>query len=187
MKKNHIEELNALFTRKAQEQAAITNQITSLTEQRGAEEQAKATALSSGDNAAYLEAHKRIADLDVQISGLRDLLEDKQKQSTRSEVIKALNDTVTDFESDRGKALVKYKEAKVALAKLYADACHAENELKQIRSDYMRMEGIDDYSGEVRNVNSFEHAHREALFFLKDELTAMGYDITAIMTGRQGF
>jgi len=185
--KNYLEELNSSMARHEQEKNAIRDQIRSLQEKKAEDDKAKQDALTSGDNAAYLAAHRRIQDYEAQILALKDLLKAKEKISYKADVIKALNNTINDFESSRGKALVKYKEAKRALAKLYADACHAEEELKRVRADYMQRENIDFYAGEVRNVTSFEPARREALGLLKDELSAMGYDVEAIKTGRQSF
>lgn len=185
--KNYLEELNSSMARHEQEKNAIRDQIRILQEKKIEDDKTKQDAITSGDNDAYLAAHRRIQDYEGQIKALQDLLAAKEKISYKADVIKALNNTINDFEASRGKALVKYKEAKRALAKLYADACHAEEELKRVRADYMQMANIDFYAGEVKDVSSFEPARREALTFLKDELSALGYDVEAIKTGRQRF
>ena len=185
--KKHIEELNNSITRKEQEKAALQSQIEALQDQCVAEKQTKQDALANGDNAAYLAAHRKIQDYESQIQGLQALIADKEKVSIKPEIIKALNAEITDFEDSRKKAIKKYCEAKRDLAEMFVSACRAENELKAIRNDFMQMGNISEYSGEIKTVASMEPHFNEATRFLKEELTAMGYNFTAIVTGQQTF
>ena len=185
--KNNIAELNNSITRREQEKAAIQSQIDNLRNLCDTEKQAKQDALTANDNAAYLAAHRRIQDYENQIQGLQELIADKEKASMKPEIIKALNGEIAEFEENRKKTIKKYLEAKRTLAEVFANACHAEDEIRQLRLYYMQMGNISEYSGEVKAVTSMEPKWAEAIRFLRDDLTAMGYDVGAILTGQKVF
>ena len=185
--KNHIEELNSLLAKREQEKLAIRNQINNLQDQKAAEEQILQDALNNGDNEAYLASHRNLQNYDMQLKALQDLLAHKEKISNKPEVIAALNNAIADFEAERKKERKKYKEAKRALAELYVDACHAENELKKTLSFYMEQEMISNWTGEVKKISSIEPKYQEAARFFRDDLVDMGYDFVAIMTAQSEF
>lgn len=185
--KNYIEELNSSLSRKEQEKETIRDQIRNLQEQKLADEKAKNDALTSGDNDAYIAAHLRIQDYEAQIAAMKDLLAAKEKVSAKPEIVAALNNTIAAFEDNRKKAIKKYQTARRELAAMFVDACHAEDEMKRIRSNYMTMGDISDLTGEVHKVDPMEPHFNEAARFFKDDLEALGYNYTAIITGQQGF
>lgn len=183
----HIEELNALLESKEKEKESIRSQIRSLQDQKAKDEKVKKESLAKGDNDAYLAAHRRIYDCDIQIQGLQDLLADKENNSDKAEIVKAVNNAINDFNADRKKAAKKYQDAKRALAQMYAEACHEENIMSKIRLDYMNQADMFRKSGEIKSVKSIEPMHQEAIRFFKNDLIALGYDLAAILTGREQF
>lgn len=183
----HIEELRNLLASREKEKESIRSQIKALQDQKAKDENAKNESLTKGDNDSYLAAHHRIYDCDIQIQGLQDLLADKEKLSNKDEIVKAVNDEIDDFQANRKKAIKEYETAKRALAKMYADACHEENILSNIRADFAQQAGLWSESAEIKKVKSIEPKHREAFNFFKDDLIALGYDVTAIILGHQKF
>lgn len=187
MNNKHIEKLASTLERKEQEKASIRDQIKVLQDRKAAEENAKQDALNSDNNEAFLAAHSKAHDLESQIEGLQELLKAKENQPIKPEVVKALNAAIEDYEKDKSKVKKKYFDLKKTMAEMFADILHAENEMNRIRNYYMTVGKISAFTGEVSPISKIENNYEIPTRFLREELEAMGYDVPAIMIGKDGF